>query len=189
MANPSGVSRRLQQCIERLQANDYEGALVNLFPAIDKTAKKRRRKAGVGVRIRSFLKDEEVLITAVGMQVRGQVLRFAFLARQVWISKTQDLTPKPQYLWAHRDSDVSKAKEVMRVLGLENLKKVLHYLSMNYWGNFCGWPDLLIHNDDEIRFVEVKSRNDRLSEDQKNWFLGNHDHMGFNATIFKVGKA
>ncbi|AIA75302.1 hypothetical protein FF32_10715 [Halomonas campaniensis] len=67
MANPTGVSRRLQQCIERLQASDYEGALVNLFPAIDKTAKKRRPKAGVGARIRSFLKDEEVLITAVGM--------------------------------------------------------------------------------------------------------------------------
>lgn len=66
MANPTGVSRRLQQCIERLQAGDHEGALVNLFPAIDKTAKKRRPKAGVGARIRQFLKDEEVLITAVG---------------------------------------------------------------------------------------------------------------------------
>lgn len=66
MGNPTGVSRRLQQCIERLQVNDYEGALVNLFPAIDKTAKKRRPKDGVGSRIKSFLKDEEVLITAVG---------------------------------------------------------------------------------------------------------------------------
>lgn len=66
MTHPTGVSRRLQQCIERLQVNDYEGALVNLFPAIDKTAKKRRPTAGVGSRIRSFLKDEEVLITAVG---------------------------------------------------------------------------------------------------------------------------
>jgi len=66
MKNSTGVSRRLQQCIERLQVNDYEGALVNLFPAIDKTAKKRRPRAGVGHRIRSFLKDEEVLISAVG---------------------------------------------------------------------------------------------------------------------------
>jgi len=94
-----------------------------------------------------------------------------------------------QYLWAHRCSDVSKAKEVMHILGLENLKKVLHYLSMNYWGNFCGWPDLLVYNDDEIRFVEVKSSNDKLSEDQKNWLSGNHAYMGFNATIFKVGKS
>jgi hypothetical protein len=72
MKNTTGVSRRLQQCIERLQAKDYEGALVNLFPAIDKTAKKRRPKAGVGDRIRSFLKDEEVLITAVGI---GSVIK------------------------------------------------------------------------------------------------------------------
>lgn len=66
MSNPTGVSRRLQQCIERLQVNDFEGALVQLFPAIDKTAKRRRPKEGVGSRIRSFLKDEEILISAVG---------------------------------------------------------------------------------------------------------------------------
>ncbi len=65
MSNPSGVSRRVQQCVERLQVQDCEGALVNLFPAIDKTAKKRRPKEGVGRRIKAFLKDEEVLITAV----------------------------------------------------------------------------------------------------------------------------
>ncbi|WP_219858535.1 hypothetical protein [Stutzerimonas azotifigens] len=38
---------------------------MNLFPAIDKTAKKRRPKEGVGKRIKTFLQDEEVLITAV----------------------------------------------------------------------------------------------------------------------------
>ncbi len=67
MSLPSGISRRVQQCVERLNVNDYEGALVNLFPAIDKTAKKRRPRKNVGQRIRSFLKDEEVLITAVGI--------------------------------------------------------------------------------------------------------------------------
>lgn len=65
MNSPSGVSRRIQQCVERLQVSDCEGALVNLFPAIDKTAKKRRPKDGVGKRIKAFLQDEEVLITAV----------------------------------------------------------------------------------------------------------------------------
>lgn len=69
MSNPTGISRRIQHCIERLQLNDYEGALVNLFPAIDKTAKKRRHKDRVGKRIKSFLKDEEVLITAGGGNV------------------------------------------------------------------------------------------------------------------------
>jgi len=66
MNEPSGISRRLQQCVERLQTRDFEGALVNLFPAIDKTAKKRRPKEGVGARIRAFLNDEEVLISAIG---------------------------------------------------------------------------------------------------------------------------
>ncbi|WP_218646201.1 hypothetical protein [Pseudomonas reactans] len=66
MSSPTGVSRRPQQCVERLQVDDFEGALVQLFPAIDKTAKKRRSKDGVGSRIKSFLKDEEVLISAVG---------------------------------------------------------------------------------------------------------------------------
>jgi len=65
MAEPSGISRRLQQCVERLQLRDCEGALVNLFPAIDKTAKKRRPKHSVGSRIRAFLEDEEALISAI----------------------------------------------------------------------------------------------------------------------------
>lgn len=39
--------------------------MVNLFPAIDKTAKKRRPKEGVGSRIRAFLEDEEALISAI----------------------------------------------------------------------------------------------------------------------------
>jgi len=65
MNAPSGVSRRLQQCTERLGSQDCEGALVSLFPALDKTAKKRRPKDGVGKRIKAFLQDEEVLITAV----------------------------------------------------------------------------------------------------------------------------
>lgn len=65
MKDPSGVSRRIQQCVERLHVQDCEGALVNLFPAIDKTAKKRRPKEGVGKRMKAFLQDEEVLITAV----------------------------------------------------------------------------------------------------------------------------
>lgn len=65
MSAPSGVSRRVQQCVEHLQRRDWEGALVNLFPAIDKTAKRRRPSDGVGKRVRAFLQDEEVLITAV----------------------------------------------------------------------------------------------------------------------------
>lgn len=102
-----------------------------------------------------------------------------------WLEYSSNLR---QYLWAHREKDISKAKKVMSVLGLANIKKSLNYLVMNYWKNFCGWPDLLVFDDKSFFFVEVKSKNDKLSEDQKNWFLGNMKHMGFKAKIFKVGK-
>lgn len=103
-----------------------------------------------------------------------------------WLEYSSNLR---QYLWAHRDKDVTKAKKVMNVLGLENIKKVLNYMAMDYWKNFCGWPDLLVFDDKSFFFVEVKSRNDKLSEDQKNWLLGNKEHMGFKAKIFKVGRS
>ena len=93
-----------------------------------------------------------------------------------------------QYLWAHREKDIDKAKQIMTILGLSNLRKVLEYMTMNYWKNFCGWPDLLIFRENDFFFVEVKSSNDKLSEDQKNWLIGNHEHMGFKIKIFKVGK-
>lgn len=66
MVNSSGVSRRLQQSAIHMQDEDHEGALINnLFPALDKTAKKRRPKFGVSRRIRAFLEDEEKLISAI----------------------------------------------------------------------------------------------------------------------------
>lgn len=64
--SPSSVSRRLASCFDAYQRRDYEGALVHFFPALDKVAKRRRPKDGVGTRIRSFLKDQEVLISAIG---------------------------------------------------------------------------------------------------------------------------
>lgn len=65
MSKPTGVSRRLLQCIKHLQENDFEGALINLFPALDQTAKRRRSKDGVGKRIKAFLEEEEKLISIV----------------------------------------------------------------------------------------------------------------------------
>lgn len=102
-----------------------------------------------------------------------------------WIDNSSNFR---QYLWAHRKKDVLKAKKVMSILGLSNLQKLLHYMAMDYWKNYCGWPDLLVFNNTDFFFVEVKSRNDKLSKDQKHWLLGNHEHMGFKVKIVKVSK-
>ena len=68
MRQTTGISRRIAGCIRGIQDRDHELALVNLFPALDKTAKKRRSRAKVGERIRGFITDEEALISAIAIR-------------------------------------------------------------------------------------------------------------------------
>jgi hypothetical protein len=67
MAQTTAISRRMKDCICRLQEGNFEGALVDLFPALDKTAQKRRPTLGVGARIKAFLDDEELLIHSLAL--------------------------------------------------------------------------------------------------------------------------
>jgi hypothetical protein len=65
MLEPTSISRRIRSCITYAQERDYEQAMIHFFPALDKTAKRRRPKGNVGDRIRNFIADEEAIITAV----------------------------------------------------------------------------------------------------------------------------
>ena len=71
-SDPSSISRRLADCLAAYERKEYEIALIHYFPALDKTAKRRRPKVGVGERIRSFLQDEEAVISAIAT---GNVLQ------------------------------------------------------------------------------------------------------------------
>lgn len=64
----SSISRRLEASISALQREDYETALIHYFPALDKTAKRRRPKAGVGDRIRGLIDDELEIISHIATQ-------------------------------------------------------------------------------------------------------------------------
>ncbi|SGZ05174.1 Putative uncharacterized protein [Moritella viscosa] len=64
----SSISRRIESSINGFQQNDFESALVHYFPALDKTAKKRYPKDGVGKRIKKFLDDELDIITYIATQ-------------------------------------------------------------------------------------------------------------------------
>jgi len=70
---PSSVSRRIESCIKFANIKDYESALIHFFPALvpalDKTAKKRRPKEGVGSRIRKFIADQEGIISAIDIYI------------------------------------------------------------------------------------------------------------------------
>ena len=65
---PTSISRRLEQALNCLIAKDYESSLIHFFPALDKTAKLRRPKDGVGARIKKFLNDEESFITFIAFR-------------------------------------------------------------------------------------------------------------------------
>jgi hypothetical protein len=91
-----------------------------------------------------------------------------------------------QYLWSHRDHDVDQARRLVEILPVSAIIAILRYLVDDYWGRYLGWPDLLLHREEEYRFVEVKSSNDRLSEDQKRWIADNHDILKLPFAIAKI---
>ncbi len=73
----TSISRRVESSIKSYLESDCESTLIHLFPALDKTAKRRRPRDGVGKRIRAFLEDELDIITyfGAGFQLRGVKVR------------------------------------------------------------------------------------------------------------------
>jgi hypothetical protein len=66
----SAISRRLEKALVALFDKDYETSLLHCFPAIDKTASKRRPKQGVGKRFKSFLDDQRNIIMPIGLGMK-----------------------------------------------------------------------------------------------------------------------
>ncbi|MEQ9035520.1 MAG: VRR-NUC domain-containing protein [Gracilimonas sp.] len=93
-----------------------------------------------------------------------------------------------QYLWAHKETDLIRAKELLNVLPTSTILKILRYLVSDYWGNYVGWPDLLAFKDNDFIFLEVKSTGDSLSDVQKNWIKNNYEHLKFPFQLVKVHK-
>ena len=94
-----------------------------------------------------------------------------------------------QYLWAHRDSDVARARRLIEILSPNQIRDILNYLVKAYWRHYLGWPDLLLHRTGEILLLEVKSSGDRLSNDQKRWIIDNYDHLHLPFKVVKLHRA
>ncbi|MGI9374562.1 MAG: VRR-NUC domain-containing protein [Tsuneonella suprasediminis] len=102
-----------------------------------------------------------------------------------WLQPSEGLR---QYLWAHRPEDIARARRLLEILPFETTKAILRYLVEGYWDRYLGWPDLLLYRQGEFKFVEVKSSNDRLSEEQKSWIGDNHDILKLPFAIAKIHK-
>jgi|HubBroStandDraft_6_1064221.scaffolds.fasta_scaffold414496_1 hypothetical protein len=91
-----------------------------------------------------------------------------------WLGPSSDLR---NYLWAHRAEHIQVARQLIDVMPVDTLVEVLRYLIEHYWGRYAGWPDLLVHRDNEFMLVEVKSAEDKLRAAQLKWMRGNHERL------------
>jgi hypothetical protein len=91
-----------------------------------------------------------------------------------------------QYLWAHRDGDLQRARTLISVLGPDQVRACLKHLVHNYWAKYLGWPDLLAWREEEVLFVEVKLSRDKLSDEQRAWIEDNQKTLHLPFTLVKV---
>ncbi len=98
--------------------------------------------------------------------------------------------PLRQYLWAHEKKDLVRARIILRVLGAGRVRQILDYLAGGYWQRYLGWPDLLAwKRGGDFFFVEVKSSNDRVREDQLRWLKDNSELLRLPVKIMKVHRS
>jgi hypothetical protein len=103
-----------------------------------------------------------------------------------WLRVSDELR---QYLWAHREKDVARARVLLDRLPKDALIRILDYLVSDYWGNYLGWPDLFVYDAEQFFFVEAKKGGDRLSAEQKHWVQSNHKILQLPFKLAKVHAA
>lgn len=103
-----------------------------------------------------------------------------------WLPYSHELR---QYLWAHRNADVARARRIVELLPRAAVLTILRYLVEAYWDRYLGWPDLLLVRDGDFEFAEVKSSNDKLSSSQKRWIADNHCILHFKYRLIKLHRS
>ena len=78
--------------------------------------------------------------------------------------------------------------EIVDGLGGVPLASIMGLMADDYSGWSCGAPDLILWrsaSDEQVKAVEVKSTNDRLSDQQRAWLLALRD-AGVQVAVCKV---
>jgi hypothetical protein len=91
-----------------------------------------------------------------------------------------------QYLWAHRQEDIDRARNLLEALPQQTTWSILTFLLGGCWERYLGWPDLLCYTENEFFFVEVKSSRDKLSQQQKEWIRLNAEHLKLPFRLLKI---
>jgi len=102
-----------------------------------------------------------------------------------WLPYSEGLR---QYLWAHKDEHIQKARKIIEILGAETILKIVQYLIDDYWRRYLGWPDLLVFKEGHFLFVEVKLSKDKLSDEQRLWIENNINQLHLPFEILKINR-
>jgi hypothetical protein len=93
-----------------------------------------------------------------------------------------------QYLWAHKEEHIQKARKIIEILGSKTIFKIVQYLVGDYWERFLGWPDLLVFKEGNFLFVEVKLSKDKLSDEQRLWVENNINQLHLPFELLKINR-
>lgn len=70
----------------------------------------------------------------------------------------------------------------------EKIIKILERLILNFNDNRTGLPDLIVYNDNDFFFSEVKSENDKISEKQNDWHGFLSETLGVKVEICLINR-
>jgi VRR-NUC domain-containing protein len=151
--------------------NKTEGKLISTFLPEDfgSSGYYKRREDAIKAHLDTIPEDREDL----------------FWTFDYWIDHSSDFR---QYLWAHRQSDIGTARKILSILPPETIKRILMFLIQNYYHRYLGWPDLLVFRDEQFFFAEIKSSNDKLRGDQKDWISNNSLYLKLPFKVYKIHK-
>ena len=59
-------------------------------------------------------------------------------------------------------------------------------IELDILGVYGGWPDLTLYKDNRLLLVEVKSKRDRMTEFQVEWFRQVQPYLGIDAQVWHI---
>jgi hypothetical protein len=102
-----------------------------------------------------------------------------------WLDPSEKLR---QYLAALGNEQIEIARQLISIVPANRILAILEYLIEDLWHRRAGWPDLLVHRENEIMFAEVQAAGSKLGENKERWIRDNYERLHFPFKLVSVLK-
>ncbi len=103
-----------------------------------------------------------------------------------WLGPSEKLR---QYLAALGNEQIEIARQLINIVPSDRILAILQYLIEDYSHRRAGWPDLLVHRENEIMFAEVHAAGTKLGENKERWIRDNYERLHFELRLVNVLKS